>query len=77
MKIGQLTLFQNNVVAAWQWKWSLTWRWLLDRRPRDPATRLGFYKIETYGKKGWIRGLNSRLLGDWALHLQPNMRRKR
>lgn len=75
MRLGQLLLFQNNVVISWHWKWSITWRWILAWKRRDPVTKLGFHWIRTYGGDGLLCCLNSRLLGDWSFHLQPNMRR--
>lgn len=76
MKLGQLLLFGNcGVVASWHWDWSITWRWILAWRRRDPATRPGLYFHSTYCGRGFLCGLNSRLLGDWSLHVQPNMRR--
>jgi hypothetical protein len=72
MKIGPLSLFEG-CIAAWHWPWSITWRWVLSAG-RHMRTRLGFYYVTMYCSGGFLIGLNTPLV-DFALRVQPNMRR--
>jgi hypothetical protein len=72
MKIGPLSLFEG-CIAAWHWKWSLTWRWILSAR-RHQNVRLGPFAMRTHCGGGVLCGLNTPLV-DIAFGSQPNMRR--
>lgn len=74
MKIGALIIFEKTNsknhynLAAWHWRDSLTWSWILSWHPRQPLCRVGFYWLPS------IRGLNLPILGDFCFHRQRAMR---
>jgi len=70
MKIGQLSLF-NGHIAAWHWKWSITWRWILSARWHNPYVRLGGFWIKTHGGECVHCGFNNPLF-DVSFQSQPN-----
>jgi hypothetical protein len=71
------------VVAALHWRRSLTWRWLLSWSPASPIVIGGhryprIYGMRTHRGRGFnfIAGVRIPLLGHFAIHTQPNMRRR-
>ena len=85
MKIGALTFFQRMhcngtpsrsiLLAAWHWKWSLTWRLHLSWSP-GLSGRAGLYFMRTYRYKPWLifhAGLNLPVIGSFSVQTQPNM----
>lgn len=88
MKIGPITLLEwprtnkgarseSILVAALHWPWSLTWRWIVTRSPRQPLpTKQGFGFMRTHGYRNginFIATLNAPILGHWCIQAQPNM----
>jgi hypothetical protein len=74
MNFGQLSLFKG-CVAAWHWKWSITWRWIFDIRKHNPGVLMGFHKMRIHQGQGWLIVWNTRLL-DFVFQSQPNMCRR-
>lgn len=64
------------LIAAWHWKWSLTWRWMFCWSP-VVFGRLGWYFFRTYKYLPGLNfhcGLNLPLIGSFSMQTQPNMR---
>lgn len=75
MKLGALYLFSGDVVAAWHWKWSITWRWIFNIRKHYSGHKLGFHRFyNPYSGFGFIVW-NTRLI-DFSFTYQENMARK-
>lgn len=82
MKLKQLTMLHRCdgqipswLVAAWNWKWSVTWRWGVWYSRRNTG-RYGFYFRRVYrGFQGFNFhcGLNLPFLGFVSIQTQPNM----
>lgn len=84
MKTKQLTMFSRQhcngvpcnsyTLAAWHWKWSLTWRWIATWTPQR-AGRIGPYFMRVYRGRGFnfYCGLNLPLIGSFSIQTQPNM----
>lgn len=85
MKIGNLTLFERMhangtpsstvLLAAWHWKWSVTWRWHLSWTAINSGKK-GFHFMRVYkGSKGinFHCGANLPWVGSFSLVTQPNM----
>lgn len=75
MRIGPLILFEGNAIAAWHWRWSITWRWVFYWSPYRRDMNIGFSRFKTNG--GVIVRLTLPILGHWGLQTQENLRRKR
>lgn len=85
MTIGALCLMNRQhsngvrtsgwTLAAWHWKWSITWRWVLSWHPRSKATH-NRYKVTIHQGDGLLCGFNSGF-GHLHFHSQPNMRRRK
>ena len=70
------------IVMALHWPWSLTWRWIISWSAPQPIVVSGHrypraYFLRTHRGCGinFIAGLRIPLLGHFAIHTQPNMRR--
>ena len=73
INVGALLLFNNNNIASWHRKWSITWRWVFCIR-RHNNTKLGFYRMSTHQGDGVLCGLNIHLI-DIRFQSQPNMKK--
>lgn len=74
MKLGALYLF-DGCVAAWHWKWSITWRWIFNISKHDSTVLLGFHKLyNPYSGFGLI--VWNTPLVDFSFRYQENMVRK-
>lgn len=82
MNIGPLSFIERGhcngdparhwVVAAWHWRWSVTWRWLLWWFPHGRTTRpspLGWH----FGKRGGHFDIGLPIVGHLYFAWQQNM----
>ena len=88
MKIGTLTLFKRMhsngkpaksiLVAAWHWKWSLTWSWVLNWHPDwKYGKSLYFIRLNGYRYQGlyFHTGIKIPFIGHLSFQNQPTMQK--
>jgi len=86
MKMGAFSCFERChsngdptsawVLAAWHWRWSITWRWLLIWEPWTREQEDGWpLRWMIFGGGGGFCILRFPLVGAFRFNWQPNMLR--